>query len=156
METEWTDPDQKTWSTRCELSDLARLSKSGFDVRDAKRVTEILADPQTLLNCVVEFFRPQFEKLSPAIDDLGFMVLLTKTDDSFSNATSAMLEGIRDALRRAHDIKRIAVLDRAVAAVEAERNAVLAIIKGPEVDRRIQREIDKATQELERQISEGA
>ncbi len=147
----WTDDEQRDWITRCDVSDLRRLLAVGFDLKTPKNFTAIFGEPEELMKLLIEFFRPQFNE---AVDEDRFALLLTRNEQSFPSAAAAVVEGLKDLFRRTGELKRITVVEKAIVAIEKEQAAVLALLASPEVDARINREIDKAISDIARRIAE--
>jgi hypothetical protein len=147
----WVDPNGRRWSTRFEIPDAIAL-RDRYDVKDSKRIDAVLADPEQLLDFAVEFFRPQWTKHEDVITEVDFMVALTATETSLAEAHAAIVAGLINFFRRCGDVKRAAILERAVAAI-AKANAYLVTkIHSAEVDAAIDKMLDKAGTEFDAAI----
>jgi hypothetical protein len=151
----WTDAEGRKWSTRLEIPRARELRDLGYDVRDHERLTQVLGDPEQLLDFAVEFFRPQWSAHSDVMDEFAFMVALTATDTTLIDAHSALVAGLTDFFRRCGDAKRVAVLEKLVAAIARETEAMVAKIDSPEVDDAIEASIRQRGEAIDNALAKA-
>lgn len=149
----WTDEAGRKWSTRFEIPDAIAL-RDRYDVKDHKRIDAALGDPEQLLDFAVEFFRPQWTKHPDIIEtDVAFMTILTATETSLVEAHAAIVAGLIDFFRRCGDVKRAAILERAVAAAKSATEFIVAKVHSTEVDAAFQRELTAAGKAFDEAIA---
>jgi len=139
----WVDHLGRRWSTRFDIPNSIAL-RDRYDIKDSKRIDAVLADPEQLLDFAVEFFRPQWSQHSDVIDEVAFMVALTSTATSLEEAHAAIVAGLIDFFRRCGDVKRAAMLERAVAAIAKANAFIVAKIHSASVGDAIDRNLEKA------------
>lgn len=139
----WVDHLGRRWSTRFEIPDSIAL-RDRYDIKDSTRIDAVLADPEQLLDFAVEFFRPQWSKHADVIDEVAFMVALTATATSLEEAHAAIVAGLIDFFRRCGDVKRAAILERAVAAIAKANAFIVAKVHSASVDDAIDRNLEQA------------
>ena len=147
----WVDNVGRRWSTRFDIPDALALRPS-YDVKDSKRIDAVLADPELLLDFAVEFFRPQWSQHADVIDEVAFMVALTATDTSLAEAHAAIIAGLIDFFRRCGDVRRAAVLERAVAAIAKANAFIVAKVHSASVDEAIDATLEQAGGEFDAAI----
>lgn len=151
----WTDRDGHKWSTRLEIPEARRLKAAGFDVRNWPDLQKTLSMPDRFLDFAVEYFRTQWSAGSQVLDEIEFMVSLTATETSLTEAKDAIVKGLADFFRRCGDERFAAVLEKAVEVSRIELQRTLQKIKGPSVDKATDEMLAKIDGEFDRVLNES-
>lgn len=151
----WKDAEGRTWSTYFEFFDMVRLKAAGYDIKDHERLAATLEDTYDALDFIVEIHRPQWTERG--LDELGFIAVLTDSDERLGVALDRVVEGLIDFFRRLRDVIRAGIVRKAYLAAQLSTAEVLAKMEDPKVDQAItatlNRELAKVDAELERAIS---